>query len=361
MLLKFNFLPVRKIFLTVFFLFTLSIMSFSQDRKDKNPVTYEELYDEPYAINKLFIQFQPLYGELFVTNVTAGFGLEATYFWDDKAQFRAHARKAYASQFDFAREAGRQTSDVKNVPEVFNYYELGGTYHIKDFEESSKTKMVLYKKSYKGDRWASRVPLIAEIPSKVRKIYGGRLGGFAFDSHTDVNRALTAQDKTLADLVDEAGNSIPAEVQEGDRINETHVFTNIDVKGLYLGASMSWIRNVAVDFDKYEAGVDDLIMTAFFDILIAPAITLEDIIYSEIDPATGELVTRRFSSDVLDTNLLGFRLGLDGKFNRTLSWGYGGEFGYRPSLKGRGFYAMLKISFPVYSTNLDYGVEAFGK
>ena len=151
---------------------------------------------------------------------------------------------------------------------------------------------------------------------------------------------------------------MPAEVQDGD---ETHVFTNIDVIGLYLGASMSWIRNIAVDFDKYEAGVDDLIMTAFFDILIAPSVSLEDIIYSEIDPNTNELVTRRFSSDILKTNLFGFRLGLDGKFNRTLSWGYGGEFGYRPSLKGRGFYAMLKISFPVYSTNLDYGVEAFGK
>ncbi|MGK7390654.1 MAG: hypothetical protein ACNS60_09890 [Candidatus Cyclobacteriaceae bacterium M2_1C_046] len=353
---------MNKIFLTFTVLLVFSIVGFAQNRKDKAPVTYEELYDEPYAINKLFVQFQPIYGELFATNVNAGFGLEATYFWNDKAHFRAHARKAYASKFDFTRELAKQTSDVENVPEVFNYYELGGTYHIKDFEQSSKTKMVLYKKSYKGDRWAARVPLTAEIPSKVRKIYGGRLGGFAYDSNVDVNRALTAQGKTLADLVDESGEPIPLTIETEDgSFDETHVFTAIDVKGLYLGGSMTWIRNIAVDFDKFEEGVDDLILTAFFDVMVAPWTNLDDIIYNDTDPNTGAIVRRRFSADVLDTRLFGFRLGVDGKFNRTLSWGYGGEFGYRPSLQGRGFYMLLKISFPVYSTNIDYGVEAFGK
>ena len=352
---------MNKIFLTFSVLLLSSTIAFPQARKDKNPVTYEELYDEPYAINKLFVQFQPIYGELFVTNVNAGFGLEATYFWDDKAQFRAHTRKAYTSQFDFARELAIQTSDVANEPEVYNYYELGGTYHIKDFEESSKTKMVLYKKSYKGDRWAARVPLTAEIPSKVRKIYGGRLGGFAFDSNTDVNRALAAQDKPLTVLVDESGTPIPTEIpNEEGAFDELHAFTRIDVKGIYLGGSMSWIRNIVVDFDKFEEGVDDLILTAFLDIMVAPWIDVNDVLYNDTDD-TGAVVTRRYSADVIDTNLLGFRLGLDGKFNRTLSWAYGGEFGYRPSLKGRGFYMLLKISFPVYSTNIDYGVEAFGK
>ena len=59
--------------------------------------------------------------------------------------------------------------------------------------------------------------------------------------------------------------------------------------------------------------------------------------------------------------MIGFRAGIDGKFNRTLSWSYGGEVGYRPSLSGQGFYALLKVSFPVFSSNLDNKVEAFGK
>ena len=71
------------IFLTAL-LAIFSVQVVAQNRKDKVPVTYEELYDEPYAINKLFVQFQPMYGELFVSNINAGFGLEATYFLKDK-------------------------------------------------------------------------------------------------------------------------------------------------------------------------------------------------------------------------------------------------------------------------------------
>jgi len=125
------------------------------DRKDKTAVTYEEIYDEPYSINKLFVHFQPLYGEVFATNVNAGFGLEANYYLNDKLDFKAHFRKTYSKTFyDFARDLAQKISDVDNRTEVFNYYEFGGTYHIKDFTESSKTKMFLYKNSFKGTQCA---------------------------------------------------------------------------------------------------------------------------------------------------------------------------------------------------------------
>ncbi|MDH4058282.1 MAG: hypothetical protein OEU76_05930, partial [Cyclobacteriaceae bacterium] len=75
------------------------------------------------------------------------------------------------------------------------------------------------------------------------------------------------------------------------------------------------------------------------------------------------IVDQRRTYDIgpLKTKSFGFRAGIEGKFNRTLSWAYGGEIGYRPSVEGQGFFAMLKISIPVFSTNLDYKVEAFGK
>ena len=339
----------------------MAVATYAQKRRDQQPVTYEELYDEPYSINTLFVQFQPIYAELWKANVNAGFGLEATYFHKDKLTFRAHARKAYSRKFDLTRDIAYKNSDVSNEISTLNYFELGATYHIKDFDESSKTKMYLYKKSYKGDKWAARVPLNAEIPCKVRKIYGARLGGLFFDSGVDVNRALKAQDKTQDIFVDELGR-IPMGVNSNGEPEDLKVFTSMDVKGIYLGGSMTWIRNIAVDFDnKYQEGVDDLIFTAFFDVIIAPAIGIDDINYTVSNDPNPGLTTRTFSADGLDTSMFGFRAGLDGKFNRTLSWAYGGEIGVRPGVKGQGFYALVKISFPVYSTNLDYSVEAFGK
>lgn len=319
------------------------------ERKDKTAVTYEELYDEPYSVNKLFIGFQPLYGEMFATNINAGFGLEATYFYKDKAHFWAHMRKTYSRRFfDFTREIAARNSSVDNTPQIFNYFELGGTYHIRDFETSSKTKMVLYKKSYQGNKWASRVPLQAEVPSKLRKIYGARLGAIAWNSATDVNRALDAQGRGLNDLVTENGQGLQAFAGAGTQLD---VFSNINAMAVALGASYTRIRNVAVSFDKFEDGVDDGLLTLFFDILYSPVLQIDDVRYQ------GAV----FSSDAIKTNPFGLRMGLDGKFNRTLSWGYGGEVGYRPGIEGRTFYAMFKISFPIFGTNLDYKVESFGK
>lgn len=326
------------------------------DRKDdNNAVTFEELYDEPYLVNKLFIGFQPLYGEVFATNVNAGFGIEASYYHKNKMDFKAHFRKTYSSGFyDFTRDLASRNNapGITTKPEVFNYYEFGGTYHIKDFESTGKTKMVLYKRSYKGNMWAARVPLQAVVPCKVRKIYGARLGAVIWNSTTDLSRAMTEQGLTNLDITTSEGVALPVNyIDANGQTRDFNVYGNIYSTGLYVGGSISWIRNIAVSFDKYEEGIDDGMLTLFFDIQYAPAVNLDPIIYQN----------EEYSTKVLKTRSLGFRAGIDGKFNRQLGWAYGGEFGYRPSLEGRSFFAMLKISFPIFGTNLNYKVETFAK
>lgn len=349
---------LRFLFLIAAFL-TAFVNLFAQgERKDKTAVTYEELYDEPSSVNKLFVGIQPLYGELFTSNVNAGFGAEVIYYHKDKMDFRAHFRKTYSQQFfDFSRDLAIKKSDVDNRAEVFNYFEFGGTYHIRDFEESSKTKMFLYKNSYKGNKWAARVPLSADVPCKVRKIYGARLGAIIWDSSTDIGRALKKQGLKNGDLKNEEGVGLPETISVAGRTESFDVFSNIDSKGLYLGGSMTWIKNVAVNFDKFEEGIDDLIFTAYVDLLVSPMLEVDDIVYVNADPSISSI----YSVSPLKTKMLGFRVGMDGRFNRMFSWAYGAEVGYRPSLEGRSFYAMFKISFPVFGTNLDYKVESFGK
>lgn len=335
-----------------------SVTLFGQngERKDKTAVTYEELYDEPYSVNRLFVHLQPLYGELFTTNVNAGFGLEANYYLKDKANFKGHFRKTYSSSFfDFNRQQAKDNSDVDNDQTKFYYFEFGGTYHVKDFESPSKTKMVLYKKSYAGNKWAARVPLDAEVPCKVRKIIGARLGTILWQSSFDVNNVMEKQEVTSDKFKDKEGNSIP-KAANGDDLK---IFSNVKSTGLYLGASLTWIRNVAVSFDKFETGVDDLILTTYFDLMFAPSVKLDDIVYS--DRTVNPIVTNTYDISPISVKKVGARLGIEGKFNRTLSWAYGGEVGWRPGIEGRMFYALVKISFPVFGTNLEYKVESFGK
>jgi hypothetical protein len=346
-------------------LLLLPSLTWAQAQKDKPNVTFEELYDEPYSINKLFIGFQPLYAEVFGTNTNAGFGLEASYFQKDKFDLKAHFRKTYSSEFfDFNRNAAIKNQDnyssagsVSDKAQVYNYYELGGTYHIKDFDQDSKTKMILYKKSLKGDRWAATVPLHAEVPCKVRKIYGARLGAILWNSTTDLSRALSKQHLTNADLKTSTGTSLPPDYTVSGQTRSLNVFGNVHSADIYVGGSLTSIRNIAVSFDKYDDGTDDGMMTLFFDILFAPTYKIDPVTYA--NQVTG--VKEQYSTNALKTHSFGFRAGIDGKFNRTMGWSYGGEFGYRPSLVGMGFFAMFKIAFPLYGTNLDNKVESFGK
>ena len=327
--------------------------AWAQNTASKDAVTFEELYDDPYAINKLFVGFQPFYGEMFATNVNAGFGLEAHYYHTTKFDVKAHFRKTYSSRFfDFNREIATRNSVMSNEPVIFNYYEIGGTYHIKDFDVSSATKLILYKKNFTANRWASTVPLFAEVPSKLRKIYGVRAGGIIWKSTADLSRVLGIQGLTNADLVNVDNTSLPETyLNANGEVQDLKAFSGLYATNIYLGGSISWIRNMAVSFNKYDTGVDDGLLTLFLDIMYAPSLILDPVVYNNSE----------YSTDVIKLNKIGVRAGIEGRFNRELGWSYGGELGYRPSMQGRGFFALIKIAFPVFGTNLEHKVEAFGK
>jgi hypothetical protein len=318
----------------------------------QNAVTFEQLYDEPYDVKKLFIGFQPLYAEVSATNTNAGFGGYVQYTHENKFSVTGQMRMTYGSAFfDFNHQLALNNSNVDNVPQLFRYFELGGNFHLKDFLETGKTKMTLYKSSYKGNKWASRVPLQTQVPAKVRRIIGARLGALAWYSTTNLNGALRKQKLTNGDLVNDSGEGLPETIVINNKEQTFNIFSNLTSAAVYIGASSTRIRNIAVSFENYEGGVDDGILTLYADILYAPLLDLQTVEYNKV----------QYSVKPLKMNPLGFRLGMDGKFNRGLSWGYGGEFGYRPSIKSRSFYTMFRISIPLFGTNLENKVESFGK
>ena len=308
--------------------------------QDAKTITYEELYDTPYDINKLFIHLQPIYGEFFTTNTTIGWGLKAHYYWKEKADFEVHVRAPYAQSFDITRDAAFKNSTVDNEARPYLYGELLGTYHIKDQEQDTETKFILYSKRYKGDKWAATVPLHTIIPTKVRKIYGARFGGMTYQTSVDYNAVMEKQGVRL--ISDEGG----------EISTDESVYGNMSAVGFFIGGSMAIIKNVAVQPDKiYGTLVNDLIFTTFFDVNFAPMIVVDDIYIN------GE----RFSSEPIQKSVLGFRAGMEGKFNRKFGFAYAAEIGYRPGLEKSGFFVLAKISFPVFATQLRYEVESFGK
>ena len=288
-------------------------------------ITFDELYDSPYAINQLFIHVQPLYGELFVTNMNVGFGLEVDYYPSNKIDLSVQWRRAYGRATDFSRETAHKNKENSNSPKSYNYLEVGGTFHLSDKEYPSQTKIVLYSKRYEGKRWSTANPKMLQVPGSVRKIYGLRWGGLLYRSTTDVGRALTEQGIALED-------------QNGAQITATKLYNIVNTKVAYLGGSLTMIKNFAIRPHRdFGVLVNDLMFNSYIDIMYGPSIDIEDIQFE------GML----YSSDPIETTNLGFRLGVEGKFNKKVGYGYGAELGYRPGIKGRTFYTMFKMSFPV--------------
>ncbi len=336
---------MKRILLTVSFLIFLSASSWllAQNpnlNREAKTITYEEIYDTPYDINKLFIHLQPMYGEYFSTNTTVGWGIRAQYYLKNIADFEMDFRGPYAKPFDIARHAAAKNSTIDNEPKGYLYFDIVGTYHIKDEELDTETKFILYSNRYKGDKWGATVPLHTVIPTKVRRIIGARFGGMSYKTSFDMNRIMDKQGVTLYS-------------DEGAAIGEDEsLYGNMSASGFYIGGSMAWIKNVAVQPDKiYGTLVNDLIFTTYFDINFTPFVNVDDV-YND---------GQRYSSEPILTSVLGFRAGIEGKFNRKISWGYGGEIGHRPGLKKSGFFFNVRISFPIFSSQLRYQVESFGK
>lgn len=317
---------LKRTFLSCILILSFSAWSYAQDSVRTPVVTYDGVGDNPYDINKLWIHLQPVYGELFVTNVNIGFGLQVDYQAASKLGLTAQWRRAYAQPTDFAREVAQKNQDNNDNNQVFNYLELGGTIHLSDQISNGKSKIILYSKRYQGKKWANRVPELLVIPSQVRKVYGLRWGGLMFNSTTDISRAAIEQG---IDLVDQNNNST----------GNAKLYSNVEAKAVYLGASLSLIKNVAIKPHRdFGILVNDLYFNAYMDVIYAPSIEIDNIM----------LGVNTIQGMQLDTQDLGFRLGFEGKFNKKAGYSYGAEFGYRPSIKERSFYTMFKLGFPVF-------------
>lgn len=322
-------------------------------RSENKTVTYEEMYNDPYDINKLFIGITPAYGDIHVTNITTGFGVDATYYLNDFMHFKAHARTPYFIGSDFARNsADKNGFDPQSRARTFFFAEASASYHIWDKEQESESKIPLYSKNYEGAEWAAKVPKRATIPNKRREILFARLGGVYYQTTSELSRAIAAQGVTVNPVgeTEETANSINGETNA--------IYGNVIGAGVSVGGGFTWIKNFAAKPDKtYEELVDDHVFSTFMDLFIFPMVTVEDF-YHKPEGVDNFI---QYDASSINTFMFGGRIGIDGHFNRTLGWGYGAEIGVRPGLAERGFYGLLKITFPMYGTKLDYSVEAFGR
>ena len=315
------------------FSFLMSDASFAQDTLGTRII-----YDRPNYIRYLFAGVQPFYGEYFSTSSNAGWGLDAHYLPDHKADYRLQFRRPYAeSLLDVSRENAAKNSKTENTPTGFYYLEASVNIHFRDVERKGHAKVILYNAALTKNAWSATVPRKVKIPSKVRKIYGFRAGAIQWRSTMDVSTILERQGLSNADIFlpeiyrDALGRDIPL-----------RGFSSMTANTFYLGTGVTTIRNVAVEFNHFENTLDDGILVLYADLMYSPALKIDPVLYLNTPYPVNKV---SFSS-------LGFRAGLDGKFNRHFGWGFGAEAGVRPGPTKQGFFANVKVTVPMFGSFL---------
>ena len=336
----------------------------SKTAADKSDIEYELLFDDPYDMNVMWVNFYPFYADMFATNFNVGFGAQVNYLWKNKFDFHAQGRSTYGRFTDFGKLSGDKNNTLKLTETSersalvrlggSHYLELGGTYHLKDEAESGESKIVVYTNRYTDRKWASAVPEYIKIPTKVRKIIGIRTGTYYWGAPTNLGHALEQQGLRLVNT-------------GGDTLSNTQLYTNVRSAGFYLGGKIMRIRNAVVKPKKYDVTSNDMVFSAYADILYAPLVQVEDVSFRNRDSETGAFLGAPYAYSTGDVPVrrLGFRLGMEGMFNREFAWTYGAEVGMRPSLQTRGFYANVRVGFSFASKMQQkrqaYQVESKGK
>ena len=345
---------LKKLRLFFLFFFVLSSLSFAQNKEEdekkkdeevveKESVVFEVLYDEPYDVYKLWIKFQPLYFDVFMSNVTAGFGFEAQFIEYEMFDLNLSIRKPYSTSTDVYRNAGEQNNDFTTTLQPAFFAEIGGSYHVYDKSKEGIAKIVLRKEfnSVKAKNREKNKPIeFVKVGCQVREIVGIRAGFMTYSNTVNLSDAAIRQG--IKSYQGNQGTVI-------DNFVDNRLYGNLNATGLYLGGSYSQFRNVIIKPEDYNNLGNDILITAYADLLIIPSFNFTNVF----------LAGEAFDMGSVNTNPVGFRLGLEGKFNQKFTYSYAFETGIRPSVSKRGAFALVKLSFPVLATSLKMEKEAF--
>lgn len=328
--------------LTIFRLLTLSIALVTLfhtrgiAQVKKGPSSFEILYDEPYAINRLFIHFQPVIADVFMTNPNVSFGFEANYLPGKKINYEISLRKAYGRATDVMRDLAETNKTNQNEVRPFRWLQAGVTYHIKDRERDGNARIVPYTKKTKAHSFDNYNYF--EVPCLVREIIGARVGAYSYQTTIDVSNNMIRQGVRL---VSQEGNPLTLSTRE-------RIYSAMSVSGFYLGGSFTTVRNVVVKPEggsgvAYKNSGSDQILTAYADLMYSPFINLDEV-------KDGNQV---YDLDPMKTNALGWRLGLDVMHNRATHWSFNLEIGSHTGLSRRAGFLTAKIAFPVMAFTID--------
>lgn len=321
-------------------------------------VNYKVISDDPKDLNHLWVHVQPLTIDAMQMNMAIGSGIEVTYLPSNRFEIKGGIRGNLINALDFQRfsssqgaaitwqETKREQSQmvVNNSFSRFYSFEVGGMYIFKDSDRQGASKIILNDNPVPGNTGFSEM---IEVDSKIRQVFGARLGISSMASTVSLRNAIDNQNVTLKGDQGTVLSKYGTQTSNGFSTsgNNNQLFSNFTSTGFYLGAAMQRIKNISIKSDRQGILSNNSIFSVYADLMFNPFTNLEDI----KTRWTSKPVNETFSTSNISLSKFGGRVGAEVRYNQASFISLGAEIGYRPSIEGEGFYGLIKLSIPTFS------------
>lgn len=285
-------------------------------------VTYNILENDPDK-RKVFIHLNPFNTQGYVSDITIGYNIQATWLMAKHLQVEVDYRKAY---LDGNATGVFSPAGLKKSSQLH----LGGVLNLIKKLKPVNNKVILKSTSDSRYRYTTSITVRAEA----RKIFGIRGGFISFYSNHKVDNDIT-------ESFDE--NSLRGKASDGqirylrDTINFETINYTARSLGMYAGIDYKSIRNVIINADGYGKKSNKTENNIYADVLFTPSVKYE------LKPNSKQPMFNNVDINIPENKrkMLGWRVGWHFTYNYGLGFNAKMELGQQPGIASKSFFVTI--------------------
>ncbi len=290
----------------------------NQGLKGQN-ISYKILENEPDKRN-LFVHLNPFNTQCYMSDITIGYNVQATWLAAPIFQVQVDYRKAY---LDENAQGVFSPAGLKKSSQL----EAGGVFNLSWRKKNVSNKVVL--SSFSTGRYTYTKYIM--VQAEARKIVGLRGGFLSFLSNHKVDNDISDA-FTEYDLRGKASDGETRYLR--DSINFETINYTARSTGLYAGIDLKTLRHVRIDADGYGNKSNKVFNNVYVDVLFTPLVKYE------LKPNAGQTIFKDVDVNISENKrrMLGWRAGWQWTVNQGCGFNAKMEVGQQPGVPKKSFF-----------------------
>ncbi len=308
-------------------LLTLTLLLSACSLKSQS-VNYRIQENDPDKRN-LYIHLNPFNTQCYLSNISIGYNLQATWMAAKLFQVQVDYRKAYldANASGVFSPSGLQKSSQLEIGGVFNFrYKLKNVAH----------KVVLHSSSGGGYTYTKYIMVMGEA----RKVAGLRGGFLSFLSNHKVDNDIT-EAFTEYDLKGKANDGQVRYLR--DSVNYETINYVAQSTGIYAGIDLKSLKFLVINGEGYGKRSCRTVNNFYADVLFTPLVKYE------LKPNAGQSYLNDVDVNISENKrrMIGWRAGWQWIFNSTVGFNSKMEIGQQPGVPKKSFFMTVGFGMSI--------------